>query len=133
MNVDGGGATLDVERSHFLQNTAGIYAQESGNLTMTGCTLENNGISLEAAHVTGGLICVQTGAQATLTNLVCKSNKQGISVLTAGKAQLNNVNLSADRNSNKQCSIYAYCNTIYLNGDGTTASISESTISDCRL
>ncbi len=130
MNVDGGGATLDVARSHILQNAAGIYAQESGNLTMMGCTLENNGISLEAAHVTGGLICVQTGAQATLTNLVCRFNKQGISVFTAGNAQLNNVNLSSTGIVTNNAQYIAYCNTIYVNGDGTTASISKSAISD---
>jgi hypothetical protein len=128
--VDGSGATLDIARSNFLQNSAGIYAQESGRLTMTGCTLENNGVSLETDHVTGGLICVQTGAQATLSNLVCKFNKQGISVLAAGKAQLNNVNLSGTGivTSNQQYSIF--CNTIYVNGDGTMATLSKSSISD---
>ncbi len=129
--VDGSGATLEVARSHFSQNAAGIYAQESGNLTMTGCTLDNNGISLEGAHVTTGLICVQTAAQATLTDLVCKSNKQGISVLTAGKAQLNNVTLAGTGIvTNSQYA--AYCNTIYLNGDGTTISIAGSTISEAE-
>ena len=132
INVTGSGATLDVERCHFLQNAAGIYAQESGNLTMTGCTLENNGISLEAAHVTGGLISVQTAARATLTDLVCKFNKQGISVLTAGKAELNNVNLSATGIVTNNSQYIVYCNTLYLNGDGTTASISGSTISDAE-
>ena len=130
VDVNGDGATLDVERSHFLQNTAGIYSQESGNLTIAECTLENNGISLETSHVTGGLVCVQTGAQATLTNLVCKSNKQGISVLTAGKAQLKNVSLSVTGIITNNTQYGAYCNVIYLNGDGTTASISGSNISD---
>jgi Right handed beta helix region len=128
--VDGSGATLDIARSNFLQNSAGIYAQESGRLTMTGCTLENNGVSLETDHVTSGLICVQTAAQATLSNLVCKFNKQGISVLAAGKAQLNNVNLSGTGivTSNQQYLIF--CNTIYVNGDGTMATLSKSSISD---
>jgi hypothetical protein len=119
-----------VARSNFLQNSAGIYAQESGNLSMTGCTLENNGISLEAAHVTSGLICVQTAAQATLTNLVCKFNKQGISVLAAGKAQLNNVNLSGTGIVTSNNQYITFCNTVYLNGDGTTATVSKSSISD---
>ena len=130
ISVDGSGATLNVERSRFYQNAAGIYAQESGNLTMTGCTLENNGISLEGAHVTSGLITVQTAAQATLNNLVCKSNKQGISVLTAGKAQLNNVTLAATGIVTNNAQYIVYCNTLYLNGDGTTVSISGSTISE---
>jgi len=130
ISVDGSGATLDVERSTFLQNSAGIYAQESGSLTMAGCTLQNNGLSLEAAHVTAGLICVQTAAQATLTNLVCKFNKQGISVLAAGKAQLDNVNLSDTGIVTNNTQYIAYCNSIYLNGDGTTVSISKSAISD---
>jgi hypothetical protein len=130
LNVDGNGATLEVARSHFLQNAAGVYAQESGNLTMTGCTLENNGISLEAAHVTGGLICVETAAQATLTDLTCKFNKQGVSVLTAGKAQLNNVNLSATGIVTNNTQYIVYCNAVYINGDGSTISISKSAISD---
>jgi Right handed beta helix region len=129
-SVDGSGATLEVARSHFLRNSAGIYAQESGNLNMTGCTLENNGISLEGAHVTGGLICVQTAAQATLTDLVCKFNKQGISVLAAGKTQLNNVNLSDTGIVTSNSQYITFCNTIYLNGDGTTATMSKSSISD---
>jgi hypothetical protein len=129
-SVDGSGALLDIARSNFLQNSAGIYAQESGNLTMTGCTLENNGISLEASHVTGGLICVQTAAQATLTNLVCKFNKQGISILAAGKAQLNNVNLAGTGIVTSNNQYITFCNSIYLNGDGTTASVLKSSISD---
>jgi hypothetical protein len=129
-DVDGNGATLDIARSNFLQNSAGIYAQESGALTMTGCTLENNGISLEAPHVTAGLICVETGAQANLTDLSCKFNKQGISVLTAGKAQLNNLNLSSTGIVTSNNEYITYCNAIYLNGDGTTASVSKSTIAD---
>ncbi len=129
-NVDGSGATLEVVRSDFLQNSAGIYAQESGSLTMTGCTLENNGLSLEAPHVTGGLICIETAAQATLSGLVCKFNKQGISVLAAGKAQLNNVNLSDTGIVTNNAQYIAFCSTIYVNGDGTTVSISKSAISD---
>jgi hypothetical protein len=129
-SVDGSGATLEVARSNFLQNSAGIYAQESGNLSMTGCALENNGLSLEAAHVTAGLICVQTAAQATLTDLVCKFNRQGISVLAAGKAQLNNVNLSGTGIVTSNNQYITFCNTVYLNGDGTTATVSKSSISD---
>ena len=79
-----------------------------------------------------GLITVQTAAQATLNNLVCKSNKQGISVLTAGKAQLNNVTLSATGIVTNNSQYIVYCNTIYLNGDGTTLSISGSAISDAE-
>jgi hypothetical protein len=130
INVDGSGATLEVLQSNFSQNSAGIYAQESGNLTMTGCTLENNGISLEGAHVTGGLICVQTAAQATLTNLVCKFNKQGISILATGKAELNNVNLSDTGIPTSNTQYIAFCNAICVNGDGTTVSVTKSSISD---
>jgi hypothetical protein len=129
-DVNGSGATLEVVRSDFSQNSAGIYAQESGSLTMTGCTLENNGLSLEAPHFTGGLICVETAAQATLSDLVCKFNKQGISVLAAGKAQLNNVSLSDTGIATSNTQYINFCSTIYVNGDGTTVSISKSAISD---
>jgi hypothetical protein len=129
-DVNGSGATIEVVRSDFLQNSAGIYAQEGGSLTMTGCTLENNGLSLEAAHVTSGLICVETAAKATLNDLVCKFNKQGISVLAAGKAQLNNVNLSDTGIVTNNAQYIVFCSTIYVNGDGSTVSISKSAISD---
>jgi hypothetical protein len=126
--VNGSGATLDFTRSNFLKNSVPVYAYESGSLSMTGCTLENNGISLEAQHVANGLILVQTGAQATLTNLVCKFNKQGIAVMTAGKAQLNNVILSNTGIGAGDANFFN--NSIYLDGDGTSASVSKSSISD---
>jgi Right handed beta helix region len=129
-NVDGSGATLEVEQSNFSQNSAGIYVQESGSLTMTGCTLENNGISLEGTHTTGGLICVQTAGQAKLNGLVCKFNKQGISVLAAGKAELNNVNLSDTGIPTNNTQYIAFCNTICANGDGTTVTVQKSSISN---
>jgi hypothetical protein len=126
--VNGSGATLDFTRSNFLKNSVAVCAYESGSLSMTGCTLENNGISLEAQHVASGLILVQTGAQATLSNLVCKFNKQGVAVLTAGKAQLNNVVLSNTGIGAGNANFF--CNSIYLDGDGTSASVSKSSISD---
>jgi Right handed beta helix region len=129
-NADGSGATLEVAQSNFSQNSAGIYAQESGSLTMTGCTLENNGISLEGSHATGGLICIQTAGQAKLNGLVCKFNKQGISVLAAGKAELNNVNLSDTGIPTSNTQYIAFCNTICANGDGTTVTVLKSSISD---
>jgi hypothetical protein len=128
--VGGSGATLEVARSAFLNNSpTAAFAEESGKLTMTGCYLENNGISLEADHVTNGMMVIQTGAQATLTNLNCKSNKQGIVVSTAATAQLNNVTLSDTGIVTSNEKYQAYCNTVYLDGDGTTASIAGSTIS----
>jgi hypothetical protein len=128
--VVGGGAILDVTSSNFAQNSATIFANESGTLNMTGCTLENNGISLEGDHVSSGLICVQTDAQATLTNLVCKANKEGIAVLAAGKAHLNNVILSETgvSTSNSQYSLFS--SSILLTGFDTSVSISKSSISD---
>jgi hypothetical protein len=129
-NVDGSGATLEVAQSNFSQNSAGIYAEESGSLTMTGCTLENNGISLEGAHATSGLICVQTAGQAKLNGLVCKFNKQGISVLAAGKAELNNVNLSDTGIPTNNTQYIAFCNAICANGDGTMVTVLKSSISD---
>jgi hypothetical protein len=131
--VGGSGATLEVARSAFLNNSpTAAFAEESGKLTMTGCYLENNGISLEADHVTNGMMVIQTGAQATLTNLNCKSNKQGIAVSTAGTAQLNNVTLSETGIVTNNEKYQVYCNCIYLDGDGTTASISRSTISGAQ-
>jgi parallel beta helix pectate lyase-like protein len=131
--VGGSGATLEVARSAFLNNSPSVaIAEESGKLTMTACNLENNGISLEADHVTDGMMVVQTGAQATLTNLNCKSNKQGIAVSTAATAQLNNVSLSETGIVTNNEKYQAYCNAIYLDGDGTTASISRSTISGAQ-
>jgi hypothetical protein len=132
IDVSGSGATLEVSGSHFLQNVAGVYAQESGKLTMVSCNLENNGISLEGNHVTGGLICVETAGQATLTNLICKSNKQGISVWPAGKAQLNNVSLSGTGVVTNNAQYRVYCNTIYVTGDGANASLSGCTIVDAE-
>jgi Right handed beta helix region len=129
-NVDGSGATLEVAHSNFSQNSAGSYAQESGSLTMTGCTFENNGISLEGAHTTGGLISAQTGGQAKLNDLVCKFNKQGITVLAAGKAELNNVNLSETGTPTSNAQYIAFCNAICASGDGTTVTILKSSISD---
>jgi hypothetical protein len=131
--VGGSGATLDVERSAFLNNSPTVaYAEESGKLTMTGCNLENNGITLEGEQATEGVITVQTGAQATLTNLVCKFNKQGIAVLSGGKLELNNVSLSNTGIVTNNLKYAVYCNSIYLGGDGTTASISGSTISNAE-
>ena len=131
--VGGSGATLEVARSAFLNNSpTAAFAEESGKLTMTGCYLENNGISLEADHVTNGMMVIQTGAQATLTNLNCKSNKQGIVVSTAGTAQLNNVTLFETGIVTNNEKYQVYCNCIYLDGDGTTASISRSTISGAQ-
>jgi parallel beta-helix repeat protein len=128
--VVGSGAILDVTGSNFVQNTAAIYASESGILNMTGCTLENNGIGLEGEHISSGLICVQTDARATLTNLVCKSNKQGIAVLAAGKAQLNNVILSDTGVITSNRELFLFCSSIFLSGYETSATISKSAISD---
>ncbi len=129
--VGGDGASLDVERSTFSNNSPGVAdAEESGKLNMTGCVLENNGISLESDGATDGMIVVQTGAQAKLANLICKSNKQGIAVLAAGNALLNNVSMSNTGIATNNTQYAVYCNAIYLDGDGTTVSISESTISD---
>jgi hypothetical protein len=127
--VIGSGAILNVTGSNFVQNSAAIYASESGILNMMGCTLENNGTSLEGDHVSSGLICVQTDAQATLTNLVCKSNKQGIAVLAAGKAQLNNVSMSDTGVSTSNRDFILFCSSILLMGYDTSASISKSAIS----
>jgi hypothetical protein len=45
--VGGSGATLEVARSSFLNNSPTVaFVEESGKLIMTGCNLENNGISL---------------------------------------------------------------------------------------
>jgi hypothetical protein len=64
-----------------------------------------------------------------LTNLSCKSNKQGIAVSTAATAQFNNVTLSDTGIVTNNGKYQVYCNAIYLDGDGTTASIAGSTIS----
>ncbi len=126
----GSGATLEVARSSFLNNSPTVaFVEESGKLIMTGCNLENNGISLESDRATDGMMVIQTGAQATLTNLSCKSNKQGIAVSTAATAQLNNVTLSDTGIVTNNGKYQVYCNAIYLDGDGTTASIAGSTIS----
>ena len=131
--VAGSGAILEVARSAFLNNSPTVaIAEESAKLTMTACNLENNGISLEVDHVTDGMMAVQTGAQAILTNLNCKSNKQGIAVTTAATAQLNNVTLSDTGIVTNNEKYQAYCNGIYLDGDGTTASIAGSTISGAQ-
>jgi hypothetical protein len=129
--VSGGGAIANVQSSHFLGNSgSAAYTDEGGNLTMTGCNLENNGITLEGDHVTAGLVCVQTGAKATVANSVCKSNKQGIAVLAAGKLQLTDVSLSMTGIDTGNTQYGLFCNTIFLQGEGTTASISGCTISD---
>jgi Right handed beta helix region len=131
--VGGSGATLEVARSAFLNNSPSVaIAEESGKLTMTTCNLKNNGISLEVDHVTDGMLVIQTGAQATLTNLDCKSNKQGIAISTAATAQLNNVNLLETGIVTNNEKYQVYCNSIYLDGDGTTASIAHSTISGAQ-
>jgi hypothetical protein len=133
VNVAGSGATLEVARSAFLNNSPAVaIAEESGKLTMTGCNLENNGISLEVDHVTNGMMVIQTGAQATLTNLSCKSNKQGFAVTTGATAQFNNVTLSDTGIVTNNEKYQAYCNAIYLDGDGTTASIARSAISGAQ-
>ena len=129
-NVDGSGATLEVAHSNFSQNSAGIYAQESGSLTMTGCTFENNGISLEGTHATGGLISCANRRASEVERPGLQIQQTRNIGLGGGKAELNNVNLSETGTPTSNAQYIAFCNAICANGDGTTVTILKSSISD---
>lgn len=127
LGVEGGQAHIAADQCQFISNTAVLKISESGSLSLTNSLFKDNGVTGEQGNVSDGLISVTSSGKATLSNVTFESNKQGITVGTAGSVTISGCHFS-NTGIHTESEYFQYLsNAISVSGQGSSAIVNQGT------
>jgi parallel beta helix pectate lyase-like protein len=120
--------SLTADDCRFTSNPAGLNLAETASLVVTNSSFKNNGVNSSQGNLSAGLIQVRSAATAKLEGDTFESNSQGINATNGGIVEIDKCRFTSNGLQTRG-ELVASCMAITGNGEGTTVTVRNSTIS----
>jgi len=131
--VEGEKSYLLIDEGTFEDNPAGLIANKSGRLLMTGSTLRRNGVPAEADKTATSIVGVRQAGQVIIQKSHFDSNLRGMVVSTGSRAQIEDCTFTKNGIAGPQKQGLYFSHTLGIWDEGTKVLLFRTTIDQSIL